>query len=86
MLTTDGWQHDAAAAAVDPSASANDYSYDYLSRLDFTRVNGARFDCENLRVGCAGQTAPSAGCSPSGYSFVGIDVAAEPSHTCQIRS
>jgi dienelactone hydrolase len=55
-LVTKRWQHDAAEAAVDSFHDGNAFSFYYRSRLDIRTPEGRRFDCEDLRKGCAGMT------------------------------
>ncbi|MCK9248108.1 MAG: hypothetical protein M0P31_03925 [Solirubrobacteraceae bacterium] len=54
-LLTDRWRHDPVDADVDPDGGGNLFSELSRSRLDVGRVDGARFRCEDLRIGCAGQ-------------------------------
>jgi pimeloyl-ACP methyl ester carboxylesterase len=55
-LLTRRWRHDGLEAAVDPFNDGNAFSFYYRSRLDIRLPHGKRFDCENLRKGCAGMT------------------------------
>jgi dienelactone hydrolase len=72
-LLTNRWRSDAATKAVDPSHDGNDLSYLYNSRLDISLTNGKRFDCENLRAGCAAQTSASTDGGPANYSYLAVD-------------
>jgi hypothetical protein len=74
MLTTTRWRTDARSAAYAPDHSANALSWHYPSRLDIVRSNGARFDCEHLRTGCAGQAPTASDCGPTAYSFLAVDL------------
>ncbi len=76
-LLTNRWRDDAQESAVDPNHDGNMFSFYYLSRLDFRLHNGARFDCENMRNGCAGLTADD--CYPGAYSYVAIDTSPDGS-------
>jgi hypothetical protein len=55
-LVTRRWQHDGLEAAIDPFGDGNAFSFYYRSRLDITKPDGKRFDCEQLRRGCKGMT------------------------------
>jgi dienelactone hydrolase len=79
LLLTNRWRSDAAAKAVDPSGDGNDLSYLYNSRLDLTTTGGKRFDCENLRSGCGGQTSGSTDGGPVNYSYLAVDTGTEAS-------
>jgi len=85
MLLSARWRDDAAAGAVDPAGDANLYSWHYGSRLDVTLESGDRYNCENLRNGCAGQYRATEDCGPPDYSFVVIDNApgAAPPVVCE---
>jgi len=86
MLMSARWRDDAAAGAVDPGGDANIYSWHYLSRLDITLASGARYTCENLRNGCAGQyRAVTEDCGPADYSVIAVDNApgAAPPMVCE---
>ncbi len=72
MLLSARWRDDATEGAHDPAGDPNAYSWHYLSRLDVKLASGNRFQCENLREGCAGQYTPSEDCGPADYSFVGV--------------
>ncbi|HEY1594953.1 MAG TPA: hypothetical protein VGF74_06140 [Thermoleophilaceae bacterium] len=82
ILTTSRWRNDVVTGEVDPAHESNLYSYHYVSRLDITLANGRRFDCENLRDGCPGQTSPATDCGPANYSFLATDTGTEPADTC----
>jgi hypothetical protein len=73
LLLTSRWSDDAAGGAADPGGDANLYSWHYRSRLDLHLAGGRRFDCEDLRAGCAGQTSASTDGGPANYSFVTVD-------------
>ncbi|MCW2966704.1 MAG: alpha/beta hydrolase [Solirubrobacteraceae bacterium] len=53
-LLTNRWRHDGDEAQVDPGNDGNMFSFYHRSRLDFTLANGKKYDCEDLRTGCAG--------------------------------
>jgi dienelactone hydrolase len=53
-LLTNRWRHDGAEAAIDPDHDGNMFSFYYPSRLDIGLGGGKRFDCEDMRAGCAG--------------------------------
>lgn len=72
MLLSARWRNDSAAGAVDPARDANLYSWHYRSRLDIGLSTGGRFNCENLRLGCAGQHASASDGGPENYSFVSV--------------
>jgi pimeloyl-ACP methyl ester carboxylesterase len=55
-LVTTRWQHDPIEAKVDAFHDPNMFSFYYRSRLDIHTPDGGRFDCEELRKGCAGMT------------------------------
>jgi len=75
-LLTARWRNDPTAATVDPGKDPNLYSWHYKSRLDVTLASGQRFDCENLRDGCAGQTTLAEDCGGSTiYNVVTVDTA-----------
>jgi hypothetical protein len=73
MLLSSRWNADAAASAVDPASDGSLYSWHYPSRLDVRLRNGRRFDCENLRATCTGQTTAANDGGPPNYSFLSID-------------
>lgn len=70
-LVSRRWQHDALEASVDSFHDGNAFSFYYRSRLDIHDPDGGRFDCEDLRAGCAGMT------NHDGYrgvwSYVNVD-------------
>ncbi|MGI8557607.1 MAG: hypothetical protein ACR2ND_04765 [Solirubrobacteraceae bacterium] len=70
-LLSNRWRHDQAEAAVDPTHDGNTFSFYHPSRLDFTLSGGAKYDCENLRDGCAGLS-DSDGYAGD-YSYIAID-------------
>ncbi len=72
-LLSTRWRSDPAEAAVDPDHDGNAFSFYYPSRLDIRRASGARWDCENLRTGCAGMTAADG--VPGSYSYLTTDTA-----------
>jgi dienelactone hydrolase len=84
-LTTGRWRHDAAEQAVDDQlpADGNMFSVYLTSRLDITLRAGARFDCENMRAGCAGMSKRDRW--PANFSFLAYadtpDSAATPGST-----
>jgi dienelactone hydrolase len=86
MLLSARWRDDAATAAVDPGKDGNLYSWHYKSRLDVILAGGNRYDCENLRDGCAGQFSPAQDCGLADYSFVAVDTAPDgaPVSSCQV--
>ena len=55
-LLTRRWQSDAASAAVDPVGDGNLISQLFDSRFDI-HVNGRRWVCEDVRIGCQGMRA-----------------------------
>jgi hypothetical protein len=84
-LLTSRWRDDAVGGAVDPSGDPNLFSYHYLSRLDIALPNGTRFDCENLRAGCTGQSTRGTDCGPTEYSFIAVDTEQLATDTCRRR-
>jgi dienelactone hydrolase len=72
-LLTSRWSRDAVAGSYDPAGDANLYSWHYRSRLDLRLAGGKRFDCENLRAGCSGETTAATDGGPADYSFVSMD-------------
>lgn len=56
-LLSSRWRTDPGDLEVDPAGGGNLFSYHYRSRLDVGRDGGTRLVCEDLRAGCAGQTA-----------------------------
>jgi dienelactone hydrolase len=85
-LTTSRWRDDAATGQVDPGHDPNVFSYDYLSRMDITLANGTRFDCENLRAGCSGQTTAADDCGSASYSYRALDTAPDTSDNEQCET
>lgn len=55
-LVTTRWRADQQEAEVDSFGDPNMFSFYYRSRLDIHKPNGGRFDCEEMRRGCAGMT------------------------------
>jgi len=50
------------------------FSYHFCSRVDIGLAGGGRFDCENLRAGCAGMVPTSQDGGPAGsYSVIATD-------------
>ncbi|HXW59584.1 MAG TPA: hypothetical protein VEJ23_08940 [Solirubrobacteraceae bacterium] len=75
-LLTNRWREEPLVAEVDPNGDGNAFSFYYLSRLDIHLANGEKWDCENLRKGCAGITS---GDGYQGvYSYAAIDNTPEP--------
>jgi dienelactone hydrolase len=70
-LLTNRWRHDGEEAAIDPNHDGNMFSFYYPSRLDFRLFNGTRFDCEDIRPGCAGLS--DADGYAGSYDFITID-------------
>jgi dienelactone hydrolase len=70
-LVTRRWRHDGLEAAIDPFGDGNAFSFYYRSRLDITKPNGKRFDCEHLRKGCKGMTNHDG--YRGAYSYLAID-------------
>jgi hypothetical protein len=58
-------------AAVDPDGDGNMFSFYHRSRLDITRADGTRVDCEDLRAGCGALTADDG--YAGGYAYAAID-------------
>jgi hypothetical protein len=69
-LLTNRWREDPVEAAVDPKHDGNAFSFYYYSRLDIHLANGERWDCENLRKGCAGMVTER---DPGSYSYLATD-------------
>jgi hypothetical protein len=67
-LLTRRWQYDAAEARVDVLRDPNMFSFFYQSRLDIRLANGTRFDCEDMRTGCAGMSRGDG--RPINYSYL----------------
>ena len=73
MLLSDRWRSYAPEAAIDPNQDGNAFSFYYYSRLDIHLTDSTRFDCEDLRSGCAGMIPSSQDGYPGNYSYVSID-------------
>jgi pimeloyl-ACP methyl ester carboxylesterase len=67
------WRQDPVEASVDPNHDPNAFSFYYYSRLDILLGDGRRFDCEDLRAGCAGMVPAGQDGYPGNYSYVSID-------------
>jgi hypothetical protein len=69
-LTTQRWRNDAGEQSVDDQvpADGNMFSSYLTSRLDITLRTGSRFDCEDMRAGCAGMSKRDAW--PANFSFL----------------
>jgi dienelactone hydrolase len=78
-LLTTRWQHDAAEGAVDPNGDPNMFSFYYRSRLDIGLPGGGRFDCEDMRKGCAGMTANDG--VTGDYSYLSVDTSPDGAGT-----
>jgi dienelactone hydrolase len=74
-LLSQRWRHDPVEAGIDPNHDANAFSFYYYSRLDVGLAGGGRFDCEDLRVGCAGMVAHDG--YAGDYSYIAIDTTAD---------
>ena len=72
MLMSTRWRNDAAAAKALPAGEPNVYSWHYRSRLSITQANGQRFQCEDLRKGCAGQVPAANDCGATPYAFATV--------------
>jgi hypothetical protein len=70
-LLSDRWRHDALEGEVDPDGDANMFSFYHRSRLDFTRADGTKVDCEDLRAGCAALSSDDG--YPGDYAYATID-------------
>ena len=70
-LLTNRWRHDGAEAAIDPDHDGNMFSFYYPSRLDIGLRGGGRFDCEDMRAGCAGLSDSDG--YRGDYSYLAID-------------
>jgi dienelactone hydrolase len=73
-LLTNRWREDPVEAAIDPRKDGNAFSFYYYSRLDIHLANGRRWDCENLRKGCAGMVTEA---NPGSYSYLAVDTKPE---------
>ncbi len=82
MLLTSRWRSDSETGKVDPSHDANLYSTYYRSRIDITLDSGQRFDCENLRLGCAGQVPRRQDCGAGAFSYLALDTRRVPAYRC----
>lgn len=78
-LLSDRWREDPVEAAIDPRHDGNAFSFYYLSRLDIHLHNGAAWDCENLRAGCAGMVATSKDGYPGSFSYLATDTSPDAS-------
>jgi dienelactone hydrolase len=74
-LLTNRWRDEPLEAEVDPNHDANAFSFYYLSRLDIHLADGERWDCENLRKGCAGMVENDGYKGP--YSYAEVDTTPE---------
>ncbi len=74
-LLSDRWREEPLEAEVDPNHDPNAFSFYYLSRLDIHLSGGKKWDCENLRKGCAGMVT-SDGYTGS-YSYAAVDTTPE---------
>ncbi len=72
-LMSERWRDDATEAAIDPRHDGNAFSFYYLSRLDIHLRNGSKWDCEDLRDGCAGMVPASRDGYHGTYSYYAID-------------
>jgi hypothetical protein len=72
-LMSDRWRHDPVEAGIDPGHDGNGFSFYYYSRLDIRLSSGARWDCEDLRDGCAGMGRESDDGWAGNYSYIAID-------------
>ncbi|MDX1802901.1 MAG: hypothetical protein R3292_02395 [Alcanivorax sp.] len=72
MLLSSRWRNDEGARALDPAGDGNMFSWHYRSRLAITREDGQRFDCEDLRHGCAAQVPAAADGEAPDYSFMQV--------------
>ncbi len=72
-LLSQRWRDDPVEAGIDPNHDGNAFSFYYYSRLDFHLANGSRYDCENLRDGCAGLVPTSQDGWSGDYSYIKID-------------
>jgi dienelactone hydrolase len=72
-LLSERWREDPVEAGIDPNHDANAFSFYYYSRLDVHLAGGQRFDCEDLRNGCAGMIPAAQDGWPGNYSYITID-------------
>ena len=77
-LLTERWRNDPVEAGVDPNHDGNAFSFYYYSRLDFGLAQGGRFECEDLRAGCAGMTSSDG--YNGDYSYASIDTTPDAVH------
>jgi dienelactone hydrolase len=77
-LLTNRWRHDGQEAAIDPKHDGNMFSFYHPSRLEFHLANGQKFDCEDMRSGCAGHLGDNDGW-PGGYSYLDVDTSPDVS-------
>ncbi len=75
-LLTTRWRNDAAEAAIDPDRDGNMFSFYYRSRLDIGLAGGGRFECEDIRSGCAGMSSQDGW--NGGYSYLDVANSPEP--------
>jgi hypothetical protein len=69
-LLTDRWRHDGPEAAVDPDGDGNMFSFYHRSRLDITRADGTKVECEDLRSGCGALTADDGYAGDYAYAHI----------------
>jgi len=79
-LLSQRWRDDPVEAGVDPNHDGNAFSFYYYSRLDVGLPGGGRFDCEDLRDGCAGMVPQAGDGWPGDYSYVKIDTTPDAVH------
>ena len=79
-LLSQRWRDDPVEAGVDPNHDANAFSFYYDSRLDIGLPGGHRFDCEDLRDGCAGMVPEAADGWTGNYSYASIDTTPDAVH------
>ena len=70
-LLTNRWRADGPEATIDPNHDGNAFSFYYRSRLDIHLASGARFTCEDVRLGCPGLVADDG--RPVNYSYLAVD-------------
>jgi dienelactone hydrolase len=70
-LRTQRWRTDPVEAGVDPNHDPNAFSFYYYARLNIHLASGQRWDCEDLRDGCAGMVSNDG--YPGDYSYIKID-------------